>query len=398
MHILFLILFLILFPVIGYPQDNLATENWSTPVEIKIISSTFPDGVNTPYISSDGKTLYFESSGVIYAVEKTDTGWTSPHIASTMLNGIKAVNPKISHDNTKLFFTKEGSIFFLERKNVDQEWGEIQNCGSNINNYSTIINDYYLPNDSVMVIWNNSEMYNSVFNKSLNLWEPLFKNVLFSEAFFSFNSGNIFINFNFSKVYHTSLFYCWNEEDGKIIEIFKDELYVCYKNDKDELCLPQLLNINSEIDTILNTLSPFSTYFVLSPSLSEDGKDIYFGINYFGIPKVYYSRMLVDEKGDTLSSVKFKNDNLPSRYNLLQNYPNPFNPTTTITFHIPTSSHVTLAVYDLLGREVKTLVNKEMKPGNYKVTFDGTNLGSGVYVYRLGAGEFVQTRKLLLLK
>jgi hypothetical protein len=89
---------------------------------------------------------------------------------------------------------------------------------------------------------------------------------------------------------------------------------------------------------------------------------------------------------------------VPENFQLLQNYPNPFNPTTTINFHIPTSSHVTLAVYDILGREVKMLVNEEMKPGNYKVTFDGTDLASGVYVYRLRAGDFVQSRKLLPLK
>ncbi len=105
-----------------------------------------------------------------------------------------------------------------------------------------------------------------------------------------------------------------------------------------------------------------------------------------------------DNGENTVVSIASDRQDIPESYQLSQNYPNPFNPTTTITFYIPTSSHVTLAVYDLLGREVKMLVNGEMKPGNYKVTFDGTNLASGVYVYRLGAGKFIQTRKLLLLK
>jgi len=88
-----------------------------------------------------------------------------------------------------------------------------------------------------------------------------------------------------------------------------------------------------------------------------------------------------------------------------QNYPNPFNPTTTIRFfvrgadgQIPTTSFVTLKVFDMLGREVTTLVNEEMKPGSYQRTFDGSRLASGVYLYRLQAGTFVQTKKLLLLR
>lgn len=89
---------------------------------------------------------------------------------------------------------------------------------------------------------------------------------------------------------------------------------------------------------------------------------------------------------------------LPKEYALLQNYPNPFNPVTVIRFEVPSSKFVTLKVYDLLGREVATLVNEAKQPGTYDVTFDATNLPSGVYFYRLTAGEFVATRKLVLLR
>lgn len=83
---------------------------------------------------------------------------------------------------------------------------------------------------------------------------------------------------------------------------------------------------------------------------------------------------------------------------LEQNYPNPFNPTTEIGYQISEVSHVTLRVYNVLGQEVATLVNEVKQPGRYEVTFDGTGLSSGVYFYRLQAGEFVDTKKLLLLK
>ncbi len=90
--------------------------------------------------------------------------------------------------------------------------------------------------------------------------------------------------------------------------------------------------------------------------------------------------------------------NLPERFVLEQNYPNPFNPSTSIRFSLPTSGLVTLKVYDVLGREVRTLVNENLHAGSYETTFDATGLASGVYFYRLQSGELSQTKRLLLLR
>lgn len=96
---------------------------------------------------------------------------------------------------------------------------------------------------------------------------------------------------------------------------------------------------------------------------------------------------------------------ITQEFTLLQNYPNPFNPSTKIRYSIPTvgrdlisTNKVVLKVYDVLGREVATLVNEEKQPGTYEVKFDGTNLPSGIYFYRLQAGSFLQTKKLMLMK
>jgi hypothetical protein len=91
-------------------------------------------------------------------------------------------------------------------------------------------------------------------------------------------------------------------------------------------------------------------------------------------------------------------ESVPTRYDLSQNYPNPFNPTTTIKFELPKSSFVTLSVYDVLGREVSTLVNEWREAGVHEVKFDAAKLASGMYLYRLQAGPFTQTKKLLLLR
>ena len=85
-------------------------------------------------------------------------------------------------------------------------------------------------------------------------------------------------------------------------------------------------------------------------------------------------------------------------FSLLQNYPNPFNPTTEIRYQIPEVSHVTLKVYDVLGREVATLVNEDLNSGSYAAKFNAVNIGSGVYFYKLQTGHFSSTRKMILAK
>ncbi|MCB0729893.1 MAG: T9SS type A sorting domain-containing protein [Ignavibacteriae bacterium] len=87
-----------------------------------------------------------------------------------------------------------------------------------------------------------------------------------------------------------------------------------------------------------------------------------------------------------------------NKFSLEQNYPNPFNPTTQIRFSIPATNVVTLKIYNILGQEVKTLINKEMTAGSYEFNFNASNLASGLYVYQLSSGDFVSNKKMMLLK
>jgi hypothetical protein len=93
-----------------------------------------------------------------------------------------------------------------------------------------------------------------------------------------------------------------------------------------------------------------------------------------------------------------KDINSPNDFSLFQNYPNPFNPSTNIEFRIKDFGLVTLKVYDILGREIATLVNEEKNAGTYMVTFNASNLASGIYFYQLKAGSFIETKKMLLIK
>ncbi len=89
---------------------------------------------------------------------------------------------------------------------------------------------------------------------------------------------------------------------------------------------------------------------------------------------------------------------LPSHFQLDQNYPNPFNPSTTISYTVKEAGRVTLKVYDILGREIQTLVNKDLSPGRYKADFNAANLSTGVYLYRMQTEKYASTKKMILLR
>jgi hypothetical protein len=94
---------------------------------------------------------------------------------------------------------------------------------------------------------------------------------------------------------------------------------------------------------------------------------------------------------------------IPSSFKLEQNYPNPFNPSTNIKYRVPSGSitdnkFVSLKIFDILGKEVETLVNEKQSPGEYEVNWDASQYPSGVYFYKLSAGDFSETKKMLLVK
>jgi hypothetical protein len=106
----------------------------------------------------------------------------------------------------------------------------------------------------------------------------------------------------------------------------------------------------------------------------------------------------VTVKGSPTVGITQNGSNIPTVYALSQNYPNPFNPTTNIKFDLPKQGFVSLKVYDVIGKEVATLVNEVKSAGSYNVDFNGTNLSSGVYFYRLESGSFIDVKRMILIK
>jgi hypothetical protein len=101
---------------------------------------------------------------------------------------------------------------------------------------------------------------------------------------------------------------------------------------------------------------------------------------------------------DLFTKVKDTEAGIPKKFQLYQNFPNPFNPTTTIQFALPKKAKVLMTLYDILGREVTTLVSEEREAGIHQVVFDATELSSGIYFYRIQADQFHQTKKLIVVK
>ncbi len=113
--------------------------------------------------------------------------------------------------------------------------------------------------------------------------------------------------------------------------------------------------------------------------------------------------MITDNKSVYLTKQFVLNYGVPTEYKLEQNFPNPFNPATKIRYSIPPNvnremSNVILKVYDILGNEVTTLVNEQKEPGYYEVDFNASQFASGVYIYRLISGNFISTKKMMVLK
>ena len=157
---------------------------------------------------------------------------------------------------------------------------------------------------------------------------------------------------------------------------------------KDNSNLP----ISSVVDYLLTSETDSAKYYDAVWTVSD----------VFGNDSTQTQKVTVDYTTDISKTTE-----LPTEFSLSQNYPNPFNPTTTIRYSIPlivgnghahSTKVVSLKIYDILGQEITTLVNKPLTAGFYSVNFDARNLNSGIYLYKIATPTFSQTKKMLLIK
>jgi hypothetical protein len=129
------------------------------------------------------------------------------------------------------------------------------------------------------------------------------------------------------------------------------------------------------------------------------GVDLYINTLYILNNFIYAGNLNVFRRPiSELIGIKQISELVPSSYSLSQNYPNPFNPSTKIRFDVPKQDFLILKIFDVLGREITTLVNEKLKPGTYEVEWNGSNYPSGVYFYKIYAKNYTETRKMVLIK
>jgi len=181
---------------------------------------------------------------------------------------------------------------------------------------------------------------------------------------------------------------------------YRDISVTAYKDSSDKVVIVAD-NSGSSSKDVTFTLGDgvsgtFHPYVTSATKNAELGNDIAASGNGFSatLPKESITTFVSDQ----LTTGTEKNVRPPQSYKLLQNYPNPFNPTTTIRYQLPAAAHVTLKVFDVLGREVATLVDRRVSAGGHQVHFDASKLSSGVYLYQIKAADFVQIRKMTLIK
>ncbi|MEO8210945.1 MAG: T9SS type A sorting domain-containing protein, partial [bacterium] len=156
------------------------------------------------------------------------------------------------------------------------------------------------------------------------------------------------------------------------------------------------------------------TFGVLSRSIFSGGSTYYFhGFNGAGAGSYTSpdssgadSAVIISMRNPIIETARWSTSvginqistSIPDKYNLYQNYPNPFNPTTNIKFDLIKSNNVKVIIYNLLGKEVQVLLNEFLNPGSYKVDFNGNDLSSGIYYYKIVTDDFSDVKKMLLIK
>jgi hypothetical protein len=161
----------------------------------------------------------------------------------------------------------------------------------------------------------------------------------------------------------------------------------------------ELNNHGFDIERQVNDNEWIAIGFVNGSGNSSSPKQyLFIDNNPFGGSKFSYRLKQIDYDGYFEYSDVVEVELQPEQYTLYQNYPNPFNPSTTIKYSLPEDVRVRINIYNSLGELVAEVINKDYEAGYHKVKFGGTNIPSGIYFYRIIAGEFIETKKMILMK
>ena len=338
-----------------------------------------------PTFSPNGKDMFFSivnagwTKGAILHTQGRNGIWTVPDTASFSKNIYKNWESFISPDGSKQFFasnrpTSLSMDIWMTKRTSDTTWSEPVRLSSPVNSNS---------NDGSACITNNGTLYfRSDRSGGIGGCE-IFRAVLVDSIYPQVeNMGNILHTVSDEGEPFMS-------PDESYVIFFSQtravghggyDLWISFKKNDNSWTAP--VNMGPNINTALDEYGP---------RVTKDGKYLFFTRENRNITSDIYwvSASIIDSLKSTVISVNPLQGQVPDRYKLFQNYPNPFNPNTVISYSLPNNSYVSIKVYDMLGKEITTLVNSYQKRGVYEINLNmnSFNLSSGLYFYTINVNE-----------
>lgn len=401
------IVFVFLFVVQILPQDRLkvppdwpiAPEVWSEPVLLDSVFIYPFSNIESSALTPNFDTIYF-SAGPVYSSVKTNGKWEKPKKLNSNINvGAGVRDCSISKDGRRLYFSGYGGygawdIWYSDIDSNTNDWGPGYNMGPQINSASNDAYFYEVSKDTAYVLqcWTMINYY--IYNNRINQWSKI-------DSFWYHPLGGVemygvSITKDKKKMYFGRFRY-----DNWIYD-----LGVCYwDSSSNQWGSMYNLNINTEALKVGNVYRRGAEFY---PWISGDGKKMVFSSNRdaslepnsSSASSLYITYLLIDENGDTVTTVEDKASSQPKDFTLRQNYPNPFNPATTIKYSIKNDGYVKLIIYDSIGRKITELVNEYKNKGEYTIHFDSQKLklASGTYYYQLIHNNDYLVKKMMLTK
>jgi len=401
------IVFVFLFVVQILPQDRLkvppawpiAPEVWSEPVLLDSVFIYPFSSIESSALTPNFDTIYF-AKGALYSSVKTNGKWEEPKKLNSNINvGAGVRDCSISKDGRRLYFSGYGGygawdIWYSDIDSNTNDWGPGYNMGPQINSASNDAYFYEVSKDTAYVLqcWTMINYY--IYNNQINQWSKI-------DSFWYHPLGGVemygvSITKDKKKMYFGRVrFDNWGMDIG-----------VCYWDSlSNQWGNMYSLNINTERVKVGSTNKRGTEAY---PWISEDGKKMVFTSNRDALLEpdssnatcLYITYLLIDENGDTVTTVEDKASSQPKDFTLQQNYPNPFNPATTIKYSIKNDGYVKLIIYDSIGRKITELVNEFKNKGEYTIHFDSQKLklASGTYYYQLIHNNDFLVKKMMLTK
>ncbi len=389
-------------------RSSNAGVNWteiSDRTNLNLMFDIFYTDANTGFISASGGKIYkTTNSGNSWILKNSDTAIVS--FSRVIFNG----NLGLTGNNGRIYRTT----------NLGENW-QLFNSG----NESIIYRDFDFIDQSVIYIsgsnnlkstngglnWSNINGPNGTRTGLDFINENEGYNICDGLIYKTTNGGNNWTGpANVSGFYRAISFFDENNgiavgNSGYIARTTNAGNNWSSESINTDVTFTRFSKVNANLGFVLSafqiyktTDKGFSWLPIIHPNVDGGLFGIYFMNQNTGTVTGYWGKILKTTTGGEPIGIEPISNEIPKSYNLFQNYPNPFNPVTKIKFNIPEADNVSLKIYDILGSEISTIVNENLKPGVYEVNWNAATFASGVYFYTLANGDFIETRKMVLIK